>query len=137
MNKKCFFDSNILIYAMSDDYPKNHTARNLLNDYQVAISTQVVNEFCNVMIKKNYIDFDSLAYIVSAFSNDYEILTVDTNIVLDALTIKQKYRYSYWDSLMIASALKMGVSVLYSEDMAHGQIIEQKLTILNPFIKSP
>lgn len=134
MNKKCFFDSNILIYAMSNDYPKNQIAKQLLNNCQVAISTQVVNEFCNVMIKKKYVDFDKLSYIISAFSNDYEILIVDTQLVMNALNIKERYHYSYWDSLMIASALKLGVSILYSEDMAHGQIIDGKLKIVNPFI---
>lgn len=134
MDNKCFFDSNILIYAMSDDYPKNQIARQLLNHCQVVISTQVVNEFCNVMIKKKYIDFSKLSYVISAFSNEYEILVVDTKIVIDALNVKERYRYSYWDSLMIACALKMGVSILYSEDMAHGQMIDGKLKIVNPFI---
>lgn len=134
MNNKCFFDSNILIYAMSNDYPKNQIAQNLLNHCQVAISTQVVNEFCNVMIKKKYVDFDKLSYIISAFVNDYEILIVDTKLIIDALNVKEKYHYSYWDSLMIACALKLDVSILYSEDMSHGQVINEKLTIINPFI---
>lgn len=135
MNKSCFFDSNILIYAMSDDYPKNQIAQELLNTHHVVISTQVLNEFCNVMIKKRYVDFDKLTYIISAFANDYDILTVDTKLAIHALNIKAKYHYSYWDSLMIACALQANTPILYSEDMHHNHIIENKLTIINPFYK--
>lgn len=135
MNKSCFFDSNILIYAMSDDYPKNQIVQELLNTHHVVISTRVINEFCNVMIKKRYVDFDKLTYIISAFANDYDILTVDTKLAIHALNIKAKYHHSYWDSLMIACALQSNTPILYSEDMHHNHIIENKLTIINPFYK--
>jgi len=45
-----------------------------------------------------------------------------------------KYQYSFWDSLMLASALENGCSVIYSEDMQHEQIIGKKLKIINPFV---
>ncbi len=51
---------------------------------------------------------------------------IDTNI-------REKYRYSYYDSLVISAALYANCTVLYSEDMQHGQIIENKLKIVNPF----
>ena len=47
--------------------------------------------------------------------------------------IRRKYSYSYWDSLSIASALENNCKALYTEDMQDGQIIEDKLTIINPF----
>lgn len=110
-------------------------AQDLLNAHHVVISTQVVNEFCNVMIKKKYVDFNELTYIISAFANEYDILTVDTKLAIHALNIKAKYQYSYWDSLMIACALHANTSVLYSENMHHNHVIENKLTIINPFYK--
>jgi predicted nucleic acid-binding protein len=47
--------------------------------------------------------------------------------------IRQKYRLSFWDSLIIASALENNCLTLYSEDMQDGQIIEDRLKIINPF----
>ena len=47
--------------------------------------------------------------------------------------IRRKYSYSYWDSLIIASALENNCKALYTEDIQDGQIIEDKLTIINPF----
>ncbi len=49
------------------------------------------------------------------------------------MDIKKRYRFSYWDSLIIASALENNCSILYSEDMQHSQVIEDNLKIINPF----
>jgi len=57
--------------------------------------------------------------------------TVDT--IKKANTIKYKYGYSFYDSLFIASALEAGCTILYSEDLQDGQVIEKTLTIVNPF----
>jgi predicted nucleic acid-binding protein len=53
---------------------------------------------------------------------------------LEALKIHQKYQYSYYDSLIIASALENQCDILYSEDMQHQQLIENRLLIFNPFL---
>ena len=53
---------------------------------------------------------------------------------LSALTIKEHYQFSFYDSLIIASALELDYVVLYSEDMQHGQIIDEQLKITNPFL---
>ena len=49
------------------------------------------------------------------------------------LNIISKYKFSYWNSLIIASALQNNCTILYSEDMQHNQLIENKLRIINPF----
>jgi len=59
------------------------------------------------------------------------ILNVET--VINALKIKQKYQYSYYDSLIISTALQNDCNILYSEDMHNHHLIENKLTIINPF----
>jgi len=50
------------------------------------------------------------------------------------IKVKEKYRYSYYDSVIIASALQNNCTVLYSEEMNHNQVIENSLTIINPFM---
>jgi predicted nucleic acid-binding protein len=44
-----------------------------------------------------------------------------------------KYRFSYWDSLILAAALESTCSFVYSEDLQDGQRIENRLTVINPF----
>lgn len=51
-----------------------------------------------------------------------------------ALTITERYGFSIYDSLIVATALEAGCSTLYSEDMHHGQVIEERLTLVNPFL---
>ena len=46
-----------------------------------------------------------------------------------------QHGFSFYDSLIVASALEAGCVRLYSEDMQHGQRVEQ-LTIVNPFAAS-
>lgn len=134
MNHKCFIDSNVLIYAVSNELPKAEIARQVLSNNKIIISTQTLNEFCNVVLRKNILTIEQTSFAVSVFLNDFEIMDTTSDLVINALNIKAKYRYSYWDSVMIACALKSGVNTLYSEDMAHGQIIDNQLTIINPFI---
>ena len=100
---------------------------------QVFVSTQVLQEFCNVVHKKfSALEIDletSLSEIESIFSiHDNNIETVRK-----ANAIKKKYGYSFYDSLIIAAALECSCKTLYSEDMHHGQIIENRLKIINPF----
>lgn len=52
----------------------------------------------------------------------------------NACKLRQKYNFSYWDSLIISCVLVSSVDVIYSEDMQHGLVIEEKLTIINPFL---
>jgi predicted nucleic acid-binding protein len=50
-----------------------------------------------------------------------------------ALEINERYGFSYYDCLMLASALDGGCEVIYTEDMNDGQLIEERLRIINPF----
>jgi len=65
----------------------------------------------------------------------FKVLPIYFELSLKAVQIKLKYFFSYWDSLIIASALESGCSILYTEDMQDGQLIEERLKIVNPFKK--
>ena len=60
-------------------------------------------------------------------------MPTEKSTIKRALQIKKKARYSYWDSLIIASALENNCSILYTEDMQEGQVLNSGLTIVNPF----
>jgi predicted nucleic acid-binding protein len=72
--------------------------------------------------------------VVEDLTSEFRTITVDANHVLGAIEVNMRYGYSYWDSLIIATALQNDCSILYSEDMQHNQLIEGKLRIINPLI---
>jgi len=126
MKDKIFIDSNIFLYAFSDkDISKqNHT-----------ISTQVLNEVSNNMIKKlNFSNKEIEKFILSCYMQ-YNIINFSKEIFIKASQIRDKYNISYYDSLILSSAINSKCNILYSEDMQHGQKIED-LTVINPFISA-
>lgn len=133
MDKTCFIDSNILIYSVTNEQNKSQIARCILADNRIVISTQALNEFCNVTLKKRLMTIEQVSFAISVFLNDFHVVDLGNDLVIKALNIKNRYQYSYWDSLIIATALKTGVKTLYSEDMSHSQVIDNRLTIINPF----
>ena len=78
--------------------------------------------------------------MIKAFVEDayrrYEVVNFSRAVFMTGVTIRSKYQYSYYDSLIIATALESKCNILYSEDMHHGQIIENSLKIINPFENS-
>jgi predicted nucleic acid-binding protein len=64
---------------------------------------------------------------------NFEVIEIDKSLVLEAMEISIRYKYSYWDSLIVAAALGTGCSMLYTEDLHDGQIINGRLKIVNPF----
>jgi len=93
---------------------------------------QVINEFYNVLLRKNIED----NVIQKKIHSQLEICSaseLSLKTVFRAWKLREKYKYSYWDSLILASALENSCSILYSEDMQHGQVIEDNLKIINPF----
>jgi predicted nucleic acid-binding protein len=134
MQDKVFLDTNIIIYLYSIDEPeKRRLCENLAAENHIVISAQVISEMCNILNKKMRLDFNSISKVVDELTQVFIVRTVDTETIKFALIIAEKYRYSYFDSLIIAAAIKSGCSVLYTEDMQDGQIIEDSLKIINPF----
>jgi len=100
----------------------------------IIISTQVLGEVFNVLIKKGLKEKVQAKDIILNLSEHFEVVGVLVKTVMKAIDISIRYRFSYWDSLIVASALESDCSILFTEDMQHGQVIENTLTIKNPFI---
>ncbi len=135
MNHKSFIDTNIWIYAhLENDDEKNNQALTLLDSLsELAISTQVLNEYYSVMLKYKIADEiiqDNINVIIEA-SN---VALIEISTLQLAHKIRLQNGFSYWDSLMIASAIQNNCTILYSEDLQHQQKI-QTLTVINPFVK--
>lgn len=135
MSDRVFFDSNILIYAYSlDDLFKRQCVKQLADSHDVIIiSTQTINEFVNVMFKKKKMSYQQIILVLNEMRSNFVIETIDKDIIEKAIDIAMRHSYSYFDSLMIASALANGCSILYTEDMHDQHIIENNLKMINPF----
>ena len=134
MNDRVFIDSNVLIYAYSDEEMKREKSLDIIKMNESIISIQVINEFVNVVRKKFNKENDE---ILTALEEIEEQLVIWDNFNLSltkkAINLNEKYEYSYYDCLIIAAALETECSILYTEDMHHNHLIEDKLRITNPF----
>ena len=134
----CFIDTNILVYAYSETEPeKKQVAVQLLTDRSVCMSTQVVNEFVWIMSSKYRVDMKLLSDVAKNLFLLYRMDIVDDRTIAAAIDMSMRYRLSYWDSLIVSSAMKLNCPVLYSEDLQHKQVIEKSITITNPFQSVP
>jgi predicted nucleic acid-binding protein len=134
-NVPSFVDTNIWLYAFieGDKPEKTIAARNLIRDCQPIVSVQVVNEVCVNLIKKAGFDEEKLRQLIDAFYEKYEVVELDQPSLLVASRLRQRYSLSFWDSLVIASALQSQVETLYSEDIQNDLVIEKSLRVVNPF----
>jgi len=134
MKDRIFIDTNLWIYLYSKD-DKNSKCKELLdqNFENVNISTQVLGEIFSVLTKKRIKTKEEAKQIVADITSSFSVAEVLTATVNKAMDLSIKQAFSYWDSLIIASALESNCSILYTEDMQDGQIIEDRLRIMNPF----
>ena len=134
MKDRVFIDTNILVYLYSKTEPqKKQIVLKLLSSKNVIISTQVISEFVWVMYRKFGVERENLKIIGNRLLEKLEVVSINPKTVKKALNIFEVYKFSYWDSLIVASALEANCSILYTEDMQDGQIIENRLKIVNPF----
>lgn len=133
MNDNVFCDSNIFLYAFStQDEAKREVASDVVLS-ECVISTQVINEVSNNLLKKFQFSNTQIQHFVTSCYGRYRVVDTSSKVLLLACGIRDIYNVSYWDSLIIASALENNCSILYTEDMQHNQVIENSLTIINPF----
>ena len=140
-NYLSFCDSNIWLYRFlidpdsdrSEEIQKHNIAIDLTNQKNLVISTQVINEVCAVLCKKAKISEIKIRQIIEEFYQGCIVMEIDRNIIVIASDLRTQYNFSFWDSMIVASALSGGADILYSEDMQDGLIVSGQLTIINPF----
>ncbi|WP_440998051.1 PIN domain-containing protein [Arhodomonas sp. SL1] len=136
---RAFFDTNVFVYLFDADAPeKQHRAGELLRqtatEGRVLLSTQVLQEFYVAVTRKlaEPLSPEAAMHAVRDLSG-FAVTQVDPPLILAAIEGSQRYRFSFWDSLILQSALQGGAEVLYTEDLQHGQRIEG-LQVRNPFM---
>ena len=115
-DRKIFIDSNILVYLIDKDNKKMEKVISIVNT-ECMISTQVVSENLNVCLRKLNLSYtESIKHANELLKNFVIKLILPTTFEI-AFVILEKYKFSFWDSLIIASALENNCDILYSEDM--------------------
>jgi len=138
MKDRIFIDTNVLVYIHlfdEESQDKRKALQNLLHksiDAELIINVQVINEFYNVLLRKN-IENNVIQEKIHSQLETCSVSELSLKTVFSAWKLREKYKYSYWDSLILASALQNSCSIIYSEDMQHCQVIEDNLKIINPF----
>jgi predicted nucleic acid-binding protein len=130
-----FLDTNIIVYAYStENENKRKVARSLVEAGNAVISVQVLNEFCNTARRKFPQMFENVERTLKELPNHVRIQDLTRSTTLQAMRLTRRYSYSFYDSLIIASALECGCRILASEDMQHGFVVDAQLRIENPFL---
>ena len=132
MPGKVFIDTNIVIYALGQTSTKTHLAAPLFVG-SPTISTQVLSETANVASKRLGLPPSEIRKLITSLETMCLVTTISITTIHTALDIRERYNFSWYDSLILAAALEGGCDTLYSEDMQNGQEINGQLRIVNPF----
>jgi predicted nucleic acid-binding protein len=140
MKDKIFLDTNIFVYAHDRSSGEKHEAAREIVDYlwesrKGVISVQVLQEFfvcvthkiIKPLLLKN-------ARTILEYLSSWDVVVNDKYITLRAIDVQEKYRFSFWDSLIVQAAIQGQARILFSEDLPDGQIVED-LKIINPFTR--
>ena len=127
----------LYVLVDSDDSSKALIARDLLltQSRPIITSTQVINEVCVNLIRKAGIGEQVVREMTTAFFRRYEVLLTTEALLLEVSRLRERFSFSYWDSLIVAAGLQGNATTLFSEDMQDGLVVEDRLTISNPFIQ--
>lgn len=138
MSARSFLDTNILIYAEArDERAKQKRALALLKTHFTAgtgvVSTQVLQEYCNAALKKLKLPASHVRTQLGIYQQ-FEVMHVTPTIINAGLDLHQTRALSFYDAIIVASAVAAGCGTLYTEDMNDAENIAG-LTLVNPFKK--
>ena len=133
-NKTIALDTNILVYCHSNDEPdKQKTATNLFTFYPI-ISTQVLSEYINVVKCKLKLPKREIMDVCLQNIELCVVQPVSITTLKYARHLIDRYDFQLFDSIIVASALEANCHILYSEDLHHGLVVENRMEIINPFL---
>jgi predicted nucleic acid-binding protein len=130
---RVFVDSNVLLYLTDNSSSiKKQKAEDFLSD-DFIISTQVIAENINVCLRKIKLDKSTTFNFARKLLTRFEIVLITPQILLKSFDISTRYQVNSWVAIILATVIKYKCTILYSDDMQEGLIVEGTLTIVNPF----
>lgn len=131
-----FLDTNILVYADANDEPKKQDIaiaiirENLLANSGV-ISTQVLQEYANVALRKLGLSAELVAERIKFYSN-FEVVITSPELLISAIGLYDTRKTSFYDALIIGAAINSSCDTLLSEDLQGGAVFGTT-NVENPF----
>lgn len=129
---EAFFDTNVVLYLFSADTAKADRAEVLLAEGGV-VSVQVLNELVSVARRKLAMTWSDIGEVLTQVRAVCRVEPLSVETQTRGVAIAERHNLSVYDAMILASALDAGCSVVYTEDLQDGQVIEGALTIRNPF----
>ncbi|MBM4136850.1 MAG: PIN domain-containing protein [Nitrospira sp.] len=135
---KVFVDTNVLVYAYDIDAGHKHQiALNVMKDLWRSgigiLSTQTLQEFFVTVTGKISMPLDiALAEDILRKLSKWDVVINTMATIFEAIELHERYKYSFWDSLIVASALAGGAKTILSEDLSDKHNIKG-MVIKNPF----
>lgn len=127
-----FFDTNVLIYLLSADAAKADLIEEKLAE-GATVSVQVLNEFASVALRKLGMTVAEIREALDPITTICHVVPLTIEIHQRGLQVAERYRFSFYDALIVAAALESSCTMLYTEDLQDGQVIDDTLAIKNPF----
>jgi predicted nucleic acid-binding protein len=130
-----FVDTNIWVYAhlrVSGDARHERALALVADRTDLVISPQVVAEYYNVMLRNGREDAWIQANLRAMFARS-RLQPANAELLASALELRNRLRFSFWDCQIVAAALLAGCAALLTEDLQHGQIIDARLRLVDPF----
>ena len=127
-----FFDSNILLYIAGADDAKADRAEALIAEGGT-ICVQVLNEIAKVARRKMLFDWEEVQTLLSSIRGLLDVVPLTIEIHESGVALARRFKLSTYDAMIVAAALHAGCTTLWSEDMQHGLLINDRVRIRNPF----
>ena len=133
-NRKIALDTNILVYCHSNAEPEKQETATSFFELHPIISTQVLSEYINVIKRNLKLTKDEIMDVCLLNIELCILQPVSLTTLKYARKLLDKYDFQLFDSIVVASALEADCHILYSEDLHHGLMVENRMVIINPFI---
>jgi predicted nucleic acid-binding protein len=133
----CFIDTNLIVYTVDPQEPeKRQQAKDFLTRiirrHTLVLSPQSLNECYRVVTEKRGLMPRNEARLFVYAWSDFCTANYDFEVTRKAWQIQDQHRFGWWDCMLLASASSARCDVFMSEDMQHGQRVDE-LVVLNPF----
>ena len=127
-----FFDSNVVLYLLSDNQTKANCSEEIVEQGGV-ISVQMLNECVNMMLKNLTVARPEIDEFLAVIKSISDIVPLSVEVHEGALELLDRYQLSWYDALIVSAAIESDCETLWSEDMHNGVVVNKTMTIRNPF----
>ncbi len=136
MSARSFFDTNVLVYTDDKTSPaKQRRALDLVAEHRRSasgvVSLQILQEYFVAATKKLSLD-STIARRKVELLAEFDVVIPEVTDILAAIDLHRLHGFSFWDALILRSAMQAGCSILFSEDLQHGRQLDG-IQIINPF----